>query len=160
MYLKQSYTVCYIKRSDGKTLFLERNKKKNDFNHAKFIGIGGKIEEDESPHECVIREVYEETGLKLESVNFCGLVKYYLNEDYFENMYVYYSDDYSGELKECDEGSLHWLSFGEFIGKPHWESDVLFIQKAIYGEKFPDMEFFYDSKGIKSFNRLDEDNIL
>ena len=155
MSLKQSYTVCYIRGSDGKTLFLERNKKKNDINHTKFIGIGGKIEEGESPDECVKREVLEETGLRLESIKFCGLVKYYLNEDYFENMYVYYSDDYMGELKECDEGSLHWLTFEEFIKIPHWEGDVLFLQKAIYGEEFPDIELFYDSKGLKSFKRID-----
>ena len=157
MSLKQSYTVCYIRRSDGKTLFLERNKKKNDINHAKFIGIGGKIEEGESPDECVKREVYEETGLSLKNIKFCGLVKYYLNEDYFENMYVYYSDDYTGELRECDEGSLHWLSFEDFIERPHWEGDVFFLQKAIDGQEFPNMELFYDNKGLKSFRRIDGD---
>ena len=157
MFLKQSYTVCYIRRSDGKTLFLERNKKKNDINHAKFIGIGGKIEEGESPDECVKREVYEETGLRLKNIKFCGLVKYYLNEDYFENMYVYYSDDYTEKLRECDEGSLHWLSFEDFIARPHWEGDVLFLQKAIDGHEFPNMELFYDNKGLKSFRRIDGD---
>lgn len=157
MFLKQSYTVCYIRRPDGKTLFLERNKKKNDINHAMFIGIGGKIEEVESPDECVKREVDEETGLSVKNIKFCGLVKYYLNEDYFENMYVYHSDDYTGDLRECDEGSLHWLNFEEFIEMPHWEGDVLFLQKAIIGQEFPDMELYYDNKGLKSFRRIDGD---
>lgn len=152
------FTVCYIKGSDGKILFLERNKKKNDINHAKFIGVGGKIEENESPDECVMREVYEETGLKLNNIKLCGLVKYYLNKDYSENMYVYYSDNFSGTLRDCDEGSLHWLTFDEFIGKPHWDGDVLFLQKAIIGEKFPDMKLTYDSNGLKSFERIDVNN--
>ena len=152
------FTVCYIKGSDGKILFLERNKKKNDINHAKFIGVGGKIEENESPDECVMREVYEETGLKLNNIKLCGLVKYYLNKDYSENMYVYYSDNFSGTLRDCDEGSLHWLTFDEFISKPHWDGDVLFLQKAIIGEKFSDMKLTYDSNGLKSFERIDENN--
>ena len=152
------FTVCYIKGSDGKILFLERNKKKNDINHAKFIGVGGKIEENESSDECVMREVYEETGLKLNNIKLCGLVKYYLNKDYSENMYVYYSDNFSGTLRDCDEGSLHWLTFDEFISKPHWDGDVLFLQKAIIGEKFPDMKLTYDSNGLKSFEGIDENN--
>lgn len=140
------YTVCYIRRNDGKILFLERNKKQNDINHGKFIGVGGKIESNETPDECIKREVLEEVNLELQSFNECGTVRYIDNEGYDE-MYVYYCDEFTGEVGKCNEGTPHWLTYEEFLEKPHWEGDEIFLEKALFGKNFGSIEFRYDKNG-------------
>ena len=120
-------TLCYITRGND-VLMLHRVKKKNDVNHDKWIGIGGKFEEDESPDECLLREAYEETGLRLTHWKCHGVVTFLTNEAYDgEYMYLFSADGFEGELKDCDEGDLQWVS-REFVSQlPTWEGDKIFL---------------------------------
>ena len=120
-------TCCYLKK-DGKTLLLHRIKKKEDINKGKWIGIGGKIEKGESPLECVLREFYEETGLKIKEVTLKGYITFpgiYYGED--EGMFLYVAYDYEGELvKNCKEGILVWVDDKDISSLPMWEGDRYF----------------------------------
>ena len=119
-------TLCYITRGD-EVLMLHRVKKKNDINKDKWIGIGGKFEGDESPDECLLREAREETGLELKSWKCRGVVTF-LNEGSFgEYMYLFTADEFEGELKECDEGDLQWISRNFLNELPKWEGDQIFL---------------------------------
>ena len=120
-------TLCYITRGD-EVLMLHRVKKKNDINKDKWIGIGGKFEADETPDECLLREAKEETGLTLTSWR-CRAVVTFLteNSEDGEYMYLFTADDFEGELKECDEGDLQWIS-REFLDQlSKWEGDQIFL---------------------------------
>ena len=145
MRLKQAYTVIYIKdKNTNKFLFLYRNKKKNDINHGKYIGVGGKIEPGESKDECIVREVYEETNLKLKTFYYMGEVRYIdLDADAYEKMYVYYSDDYTGVIKECSEGTLKFMSEDEFYRSPHCEGDKIFLDYALKNKPFKSVGYYY-----------------
>lgn len=145
-------TVCYIKRqksSPEEFLFIYRNKKENDINHGKNIGIGGHIEGDETPYQCNIREVFEETGLKLNSSTYLGLVIFsdlsISNQRFL--MHVYFSDSYEGSdnLPACTEGELNWLTVDEFLNRPHFEGDEYFLKYAFRGEFFGVVELVYNS---------------
>lgn len=145
-------TVCYIKRqksSPEEFLFIYRNKKENDINHGKNIGIGGHIEGDETPYQCNLREVFEETGLKLNSSTYLGLVIFsdlsISNQRFL--MHVYYSDSYEGSenLPACIEGELNWLTVDEFLNRPHFEGDEYFLKYAFRGEFFGVVELVYNS---------------
>lgn len=105
-------TLCYIEK-DGKYLMLHRTKKKNDINKDKWLGIGGKFEEGESPEECIIREVKEETGFTLNTYKLRCIVTYVSTNWETEYMYVFTSNDFTGELIECNEGDLQWI--GKYI---------------------------------------------
>ena len=102
-------TLCYIKK-DGKTLMLHRTKKKNDIHEGKWVGVGGKIEKGESPEECAVREVFEETGLKAEELKLRGLLTFpdfNNSEDWYG--YLYVVEKFSGEIIESPEGDLKWV---------------------------------------------------
>ena len=101
-------TLCYIE-NEGKYLMLHRVKKKNDINEGKWIGVGGHVEYQESPEECLVREVKEETGLTLTSYRFRGVVTFISDTCEAELMCVFTADGYTGELIECDEGELCWV---------------------------------------------------
>jgi len=119
-------TLCYITRKD-QVLMLHRVKKKNDMNQDKWIGIGGKFLENESPEECLLREAWEETGLRLTSWRCRGIVTF-LNTRYpGEFMYLFTADGFEGQLKECDEGDLQWVSRDFISGLPQWEGDKIFL---------------------------------
>ena len=120
-------TLCYITRGD-EVLMLHRVKKKNDINKDKWIGIGGKFEADETPDECLLREAMEETGLALTSWRCRGVVTFLTeNPQDGEYMYLFTADGFEGELKECDEGDLQWIS-REFLDQlPKWEGDQIFL---------------------------------
>ena len=148
-------TVCYIKRqksSPEEFLFIYRNKKENDINHGKNIGIGGHIEGDETPYQCNIREVFEETGLKLNSSTYLGLVIFsdlsISNQRFL--MHVYFSDSYEGSenLLACTEGELNWLTVDEFLNRPHFEGDEYFLKYAFRGEFFGVVELVYNSNSL------------
>lgn len=119
-------TLCYIVK-DGKVLMLHRVKKKNDINHDKWIGIGGKFEHEESPDECILREAKEETGLTLTSWRCRGVVTFLNEGGEGEYMYLFTADDFTGELIECSEGDLQWVSLEFLDSLPKWEGDQIFL---------------------------------
>lgn len=119
-------TLCYIEK-DGCYLMLHRTKKEVDINKEKWIGIGGKFEEDESPEECLLREAMEETGLKLTSYRLRGIITFLSDRWYTEYMFLYTADGFEGELKECDEGTLKWVKKEDVNKLNLWEGDRIFL---------------------------------
>ncbi len=120
-------TLCHIEK-DGKYLMLHRIKKENDLNHDKWVGIGGKFEDKESPEDCNFRETLEETGLTLKSYKYCGIVTFISDIWETEYMHIFYSSDFEGELKACDEGELCWVDIKEIYNLPIWEGDKIFLR--------------------------------
>ncbi len=120
-------TLCYIEK-DSSYLMLHRIKKENDMNHDKWIGIGGKFEDKESPEECVIREAFEETGLILTDLSYRGIVTFVSDEYETEYMHLFKSCEFKGELKECDEGVLEWVKKEKMYTLPSWEGDYIFLE--------------------------------
>ena len=120
-------SLCYIEK-DGCYLLLHRVKKENDLNRDKWIGIGGKFEENESPEDCLLREVREETGLRLKSWRYCGIVTFVSDLWEGEYMHLFHAEDFEGELRDCDEGTLEWVSKEFFAGLPQWEGDKIFLR--------------------------------
>lgn len=120
-------TLCYLLKGD-EVLMLHRVKKQNDVNKDKWIGIGGKFEGEESPDECLLREAYEETGLTLHSWRCRGVITFSVNGPFDgEYIYLFTSDDFSGKLKECDEGELQWVKRSFLDALPKWEGDQIFL---------------------------------
>ena len=119
-------TLCYVLQGD-RVLMLHRTKKEKDINKDKWIGIGGKFLNRESPDECLLREAYEETGLTLTRWQCRGVVTF-LSDVEDEYMYLFTADGFEGGLKECDEGDLQWVS-REFLNTlPKWEGDEIFLK--------------------------------
>ena len=150
-------TLCYI-RNKGRVLMLYRDRKPDDPNEGKWLGIGGRIEEGETPGECNVREVLEETGLSLRSARFHGIIKFRSDEYEDEDMYLYSSDDFvpadeeaaeafkrTGRYPppECDEGRLEWIAEGDLLSLPMWEGDRAFVEKLIEGQKEISMTLQY-----------------
>ena len=121
-------TLCYIENDNNEYLMLHRVKKKNDVNQDKWIGVGGKFEDGESPDECLKREVLEETGLTLTDYRFRGIVTFASNEYETEYMHLFTATGFTGELKECDEGDLEWVPKTKVQSLPIWEGDKLFFR--------------------------------
>ena len=120
-------TLCYIER-DGKYLLLHRVKKKNDVNEGKWVGIGGHFLPEESPEECLVREVREETGLTLTAYRFAGKIRFEAPPWPSEVMYLYHAMTEGGDtLPDCDEGNLAWVDKGEAAALPMWEGDRVFL---------------------------------
>ena len=119
-------TLCYILRGND-VLMLHRVKKKNDINHDKWIGIGGKFEFEESPDECLLREAKEETGLTLTAWRCRGVVTFLNEGGEGEYMYLFTADAFEGELIECNEGDLQWISRDYLDTLPKWEGDQIFL---------------------------------
>jgi len=121
-------SLCYLEK-DGKVLLLHRVKKKEDANRGKWIGIGGGFEDGESPEECMLREMKEETGLELTSYRFRGIVTFVSDEAQTEYMHLFTADDYRGKLaEECDEGELAWVEKEKMDELPMWKGDALFLK--------------------------------
>ncbi len=120
-------TLCYITQGD-QVLMLHRIKKEHDLNKDKWIGIGGKFEENESPDECLLREAWEETGLRLTAWRCRGIVTFLTNGPWEgEYMYLFTADGFEGQLKACDEGQLEWISREKLDRLPKWEGDKIFL---------------------------------
>lgn len=119
-------TLCYLERGDA-YLMLHRVKKEHDANRDKWIGIGGKFEDKESPEDCILRETKEETGLTLQNLEYRGLVTFISNEYDTEYMHLFWSDCFTGTLQDCDEGVLEWVPKGKLREIPHWEGDEIFL---------------------------------
>lgn len=121
-------TLCYVTQGD-QVLMLHRVKKKNDLNQGKWIGIGGKFLDGEAPDECLLREAKEETGLTLTSWRCRGVITFLTDGQWEgEYMYLFTADGFTGELTDCPEGELRWVS-REFVDAlPKWEGDDIFLQ--------------------------------
>ena len=124
--MKQT-TLCYIEK-DNCYLMLHRIKKENDENKDKWIGIGGKFEDKESPEDCVLREALEETGLTLTSYRYRGIVTFVSDVWPTEYMHLFHADGFRGEVKSCDEGVLEWLPKSDLYSLPMWEGDRIFLE--------------------------------
>ena len=124
--MKQT-TLCYLER-DGQYLMLHRVKKQHDENHDKWIGVGGKFEDKESPEDCVRREVLEETGLTLTKFRYCGLVTFVSDIYPTEYMHLFHATGFTGTPKECDEGELAWIKKSELLKLRLWEGDKIFFR--------------------------------
>ena len=137
-------TLCYIENDNDDYLMLYRNKKKNDPNAGKWIGIGGKFKEGESPEECLLREVYEETGLTLLEWKLRGIVTFVSNEWETEYMFLYTANNWSGDLTDCNEGSLAWKHKSEFNNLPMWEGDKIFLKLLREQNDFFSLKLSYE----------------
>ena len=127
-------TLCYIEK-DGRYLMLHRTKKEKDINKGKWIGVGGHAYDGETPEECLLREVKEETGLTLTSYRFRGLITFISDECEPELMCLFTADGFTGEQCVCDEGDLAWIDKSQVAGLPTWEGDAVFLKLLLEGEK-------------------------
>ncbi|MBE6976120.1 MAG: 8-oxo-dGTP diphosphatase [Ruminococcaceae bacterium] len=137
-------TLCYVLRGD-EVLMLHRTKKKNDVNQDKWIGIGGKFEADESPEECLLREAKEETGLTLTDWKCRGVITFLTNGPWDgEYMYLFTAEGFEGDLTDCPEGELKWVS-REFLDQlPKWEGDQIFLDLLWQDAPFFLLKLRYD----------------
>ena len=120
-------TLCYLERGN-QYLLLHRTKKENDENHDKWIGVGGKFEDGESPEDCVCREVLEETGLTLTEYRYRGIVTFVSDLYPCEYMHLFTAQGWTGTEQVCDEGELAWISKQKFASLPMWEGDRIFLK--------------------------------
>lgn len=128
-------------------LFLYRNRKKNDVNHDKYIGVGGKSLPDETPLECAMREVKEETGLTMIHPSYRGTVCFSYPHLPDEKIWIYTCTEYSGMIHEDNEGTLVWVPEEKIMDLNLWEGDRLFLKKLLKDESRPFcFQFFYDEK--------------
>ena len=127
-------------------LMLHRTKKANDPNHAKWIGVGGHVENGETPDECFFREVKEETGLTLHSAKLRGIITFLSDEWEDELMFLYSSDDFSGELSDCDEGDLAFIPREQILTLPLWAGDRIFLQELLDGAPFFTLKLQYQGE--------------
>ncbi len=135
-------TLCYIEKDDS-YLMLHRVSKKKDVNKDKWIGVGGHFESGESPEDCLLREVKEETGLTLTSYRFRGILTFLFNENEAEYICLYTADDFEGEIKSCDEGTLEWIPKSRISELNLWEGDKLFFTLLDRNEPFFSMKLVY-----------------
>ena len=147
-------TLCYIEQ-DGKYLMLHRTVKKNDVNKDKWIGVGGHFEHGESPEECLLREVKEETGYTLTSWKYRGIVTFVYGEDTVEYMSLYTADGFTGEPIECDEGELEWVDKKDIPALELWEGDKIFFRLLDMGREFFSLKLVYDRKDVLQYAALD-----
>jgi len=138
-------TLCYIEKDD-QYLMLHRTKKSNDINKDKWIGIGGKFEERESPEECIIREVKEETGLTLKTYKLRCIVTYISTTWETEYMYVFTASEFEGELQPCDEGDLQWIDKSKVMELNIWEGDKIFLESIQKHDSFFTLKLEYDGE--------------
>lgn len=142
-------TLCYIQK-DNKYLMLHRIKKENDVNNGKWIGIGGRIEEGETPEDCILREAKEETGLSLNDLRYRGIVNFRSDMYESEEMHLFTSKEFDGEITECDEGVLEWIDFDRLYSLPMWEGDKLFLGLIRTEVDFFDLTLQYKSEKLIS----------
>ena len=136
-------TLCYMER-DGKYLMLHRTVKENDVNKDKWIGVGGHFEADESPEECLLREVREETGYTLTSYRFRGIVTFVSGNGVTEYMSLFTADGFEGEPIPCDEGELAWVDIEDVWSLNIWEGDKIFFRLMDEREQFFSLKLVYD----------------
>lgn len=141
-------TLCYIEK-DGQYLMLFRNKKQQDPNEGKWIGIGGKLEPGETPDQCVVREVKEETGLDLVRFQSRGVVYFHSDVWEDETMYLYTADQFTGELAaDCNEGELQWIPISSVLDLPSWEGDRIFLKKMLSSPDPINLSLYYEGEHL------------
>ena len=143
-------TLCYIKHN-GCTLMVHRNKKANDIHEGKWNGLGGKFEPGETPEECIIREVYEESGLILYSPKLCGLLMFpnLKGNDWY--VFVFTAIEFTGELIDSPEGALEWIPDENMLNLNLWQSDHLFMPWIREG-KFFSAKFDYEGDTMRGYD--------
>ena len=140
-------TLCYNEKDD-KYLMLHRVKKENDLNHDKWVGVGGKFEPDETPEECMLREVREETGLTLTRYRFRAILTFLSDEWETEYIHLYTASEFTGTLLECDEGNLEWIPKSEIDKLKLWEGDKIFFKLLRETEDFFSLKLRYEGEKL------------
>lgn len=145
-------TLCYIEK-DEKYLMLHRVLKKNDINKDKWIGVGGHFEKGESPEDCLLREVKEETGLTLTSYRFRGLITFTFSsqgrETDTEYMCLYTANGYEGELISCSEGNLEWVNKKDIFSLKLWKGDKIFFRLLQEERQFFSLKLVYQDDELR-----------
>lgn len=143
-------TLCYLEK-DGAYLMLHRVKKENDENRDKWIGVGGKLKEGESPNDCVRREVLEETGLSIPSPEYRGIITFVSDEYGTEYMHLFTAKEFFGEIKsDCDEGVLEWVKKEKIPSLPIWEGDKIFLKLLDSENRFFSLKLVYRGENLIS----------
>lgn len=135
-------TLCYLEQGDY-YLLLHRTKKEQDINKDKWIGVGGHFEQGESPEDCLIREVKEETGLDLIQYTFRGIVTFLCDDNEAEYMHLYTANKWSGVMHTCDEGELVWVKKEEMNQLKLWEGDKIFLKLIEEAHPFFSLKLTY-----------------
>ena len=123
---------------------LHRTKKENDYNHDKWIGVGGKFEKDETPEECLLREVKEETGLTLKDYRLRGVITFISDKWMTEYMYLFTATEYEGDMITCDEGELVWVNKKDLNSLSLWEGDKIFLELLRQTDDFFTLKLRYE----------------
>ena len=143
-------TLCYIEEN-GAYLMLHRVKKKNDMNYDKWIGVGGKLEDQETPHECARREIMEEVGVEVPNLKYRGIVTFVSNLYGTEYMHLFTSNGYVGRIKDiCDEGNLEWVEKSKVDKLPLWEGDKIFFKLLDTETRFFSLKLVYEGDTLIS----------
>ena len=140
-------TLCYLERGD-EYLMLHRVKKKDDMNHDKWIGVGGKFEDKESPEDCILRECFEETGLTLTDYRYRGLVTFVSDLYPTEYMHLFTATEWSGTPHPCDEGELAWIKKADLLSLPLWEGDKIFLRLLEADSPFFSLKLKYEGESL------------
>ena len=140
-------SLCYIERG-GQYLMLHRVKKEHDENEGKWIGVGGKFEQGESPEECMQREMLEETGLTAVSWRYRGIVTFVSDHWEPEYMHLFTADGFDGALKDCDEGELAWIKKKDLLALPAWEGDKIFLRLLDENVPFFSLKLRYEGETL------------
>ena len=143
-------TLCYIEK-DGAYLMLHRIKKSNDMNKDKWIGVGGKLEDGETPFECARREIREECGVTVNSLSYRGIITFVSDLYGTEYMHLFTSDSYTGEIDyDCDEGRLEWVEKDQICDLPIWEGDKIFFNLINTETRFFSLKLCYEGDKLVS----------
>lgn len=140
-------TLCYIIKND-ECLMLHRTKKQNDQSHDKWLGIGGKFEDKESPEECAMREIKEETGLTVTDYKYRGIVTFVSDKWETEYMHLFTVTGFTGDIIECDEGDLEWIKKSEMLKLPMWEGDKIFLNLINKDVPFFSLKLVYNGDSL------------
>ena len=141
--------LAYIQKDDS-FLMLYRNKKQNDINANKWIGVGGHLEQGETKEQALVREIKEETGLDVKEYEYKGLIHFNYRE-LSELMHLYLITKVSGELIECDEGTLKYIPKSEILNLPIWEGDRIFLKKLLSNAPYFELELNYQNDELISY---------